>query len=112
MCVSQRKEGDKTMIADNPTLSQQNGITPQADAAHVPPTSDAEAVPYTAILAAMADDETFCEDLLEWVRANANCRVNPMVLEDAGVIARLCALPDHRFTPTLIALAKPEALSL
>ena len=76
------------------------------------PCATAEAPPYTAILAAIADDEQFCEDLLEWVRANANCRVNSMVLEDAGVIARLCALPDHRFTPTLITLAKPDYLGL
>jgi hypothetical protein len=70
------------------------------------------APPYTAILAAIADDDMFCEDLLEWVRANAHCRVNSLVLEDAGVIARLCALPDHRFTPTLIDLAKPDCLGL
>jgi hypothetical protein len=65
-----------------------------------------------ATLAAIEDDETFCEELLDWVRANANCRVNPMVLEHASVIARLCALPDHRVTPTLIALAKPDCLGL
>jgi hypothetical protein len=65
-----------------------------------------------ATLAAIEDDEQFCEELLDWVRANANCRVNPMVLEDASVIARLCALPDYHFTPTLIALAKPDCLGL
>jgi hypothetical protein len=65
-----------------------------------------------ATLAAIADDEQFCEEFLDWVRANAHCRVNPMPLEDAAVIARLCTLPDHRFTPTLIALAKPDCLGL
>jgi hypothetical protein len=74
---------------------------------------DAAAAPSaTATLAATPDDDQFCEDLLEWIRANANCRVNPMILEDAGIIARLCALPDHRFTPTLLDLAKPECLGL
>src|SRR5215471_8164075 len=57
-------------------------------------TDTSVAPPYTAILAAIADDDMFCEDLLEWVRANAHCRVNSLVLEYAGVIARLCALPD------------------
>jgi hypothetical protein len=72
----------------------------------------AEAPPYTAILAAIADDDTFCEDLLEWVRANANCRVNPMSLEDADVLARLCALPDTKLTPTILALAGTDCLGL
>jgi hypothetical protein len=63
-------------------------------------------------LAAIPDDATFCEELLDWVRTNANCRVNPMVLEHARVIARLCALPDHHVTPTLIALAKPDGLGM
>jgi hypothetical protein len=83
--------------------------TPTGDAAAAQST---EAVPYTATLAAIADDDTFCEDLLAWVRANAHCRINPMPLEDAGVISRLCALPDYRLTPTLIALAKPDCLGL
>jgi hypothetical protein len=65
-----------------------------------------------ATLAAIEDDDTFCEDLLEWVRANSNCQPNPVPLEDADLIARLCALPDHRFTPTLLALAKPDCLGL
>jgi hypothetical protein len=65
-----------------------------------------------ATLAAIPDDETFCEELLDWVRANTYCRANPMPLEDAGVLARLCALPDHRFTPTLIALAATDCLGL
>jgi hypothetical protein len=83
-------------------------------------TSSAERTPHvlvevpscTAILAAIADDETFCEELLDWVRATRHLMPNPVPLEDAGVIARLCALPDHRFTPTLIDLAKPDCLSL
>jgi AAA domain len=91
------------------SLHYKNCPGPDAPSA---PLDAPDTAPYTAILAAIADDDTFCEDLLEWVRANANCRVNPMVLEDAGVITRLCALPDHRFTPTLIDLAKPDALSL
>jgi hypothetical protein len=73
---------------------------------------DAAAPSAAATLAATPDDDQFCEDLLEWIRANANCRVNPLILEDAAVIARLCALPDHRFTPTLLALAKPDCLGL
>jgi hypothetical protein len=81
-------------------------------AEQAPAYAPAETPLYTAVLAAIEDDEQFCDDLLEWVRANANCRVNPLVLEDASVIARLCALPDHHFTPTLIALAKPDCLSL
>ena len=84
-------------------------VTPDASPA---PLDAPEAPPYTATLAAIEDDDTFCEDLLEWVRANTNCRPNPVPLEDADLIARLCALPDHRFTPTLIALAKPDCLSL
>ena len=65
-----------------------------------------------AILAANPDDDWFCEELLDWVRTTRNLMPNPVPLEDPAVIARLCALPDHRFTPTLIALAKPDCLSL
>src|SRR5262245_24887570 len=104
--------GDEYMIADTTIFSQQHGIARQADAADIPPMSDAEAVPYTATLAAIADDETFCDDLLDWVRATRRLMPNPVPFEDPAVIARLCALPDHRFTPTLIALAKPDCLSL
>jgi len=66
----------------------------------------------TAILAATEDDELFCDELLDWVRATRNLMPNPVPLEDVDLIARLCALPDYRFTPTLIALAKPDCLSL
>jgi hypothetical protein len=87
-----------------------NGVvTPDTSTA---PLDAPEAPTYTATLAAIEDDDTFCEDLLEWVRANTNCRPNPVPLEDADLIARLCALPDHRFTPTLITLAKPDYLGL
>jgi hypothetical protein len=96
------------ILTDNPT-------SPTNDTPETPPPSDSatlEAPAYTDTLAAIADDETFCDELLDWVRATRQLMPNPTPLEDAAVIARLCALPDHRFTPTLIALAKPDALSL
>ena len=81
--------------------------------ATTPAPADAPAAPpYTATLAAIDDDEQFCDELLDWVRATRQLMPNPTPLEDAAVITRLCALPDHRFTPTLIALAKPDGLSL
>jgi hypothetical protein len=75
-------------------------------------TPDAEAPQYIATLAAIQDDEQFCDELVEWVRATRRLMPNPKPLEDLDLIARLCALPDHRFTPTLITLAKPDCLSL
>src|SRR6516164_9192272 len=87
-----------------------NGVvTPDTSTA---PHDTAEAPSAMATLAAIPDDETFCEELLAWVRATRTLMPNPVPLEDADLIARLCALPDHRFTPTLIALAKPDCLSL
>jgi len=68
--------------------------------------------PYTETLSVIEDDETFCEELVLWVRATQQLMPNPVPLEDAGVIARLCALPDVRFTPTLIALAGADCLGL
>jgi hypothetical protein len=59
------------------------------------------------ILAGEPNDEFFCHDLLEWVRARRNCGVNPAPLEDPGVLARLCALPDTRFVEILLQLADP-----
>ena len=68
--------------------------------------------PYTDTLSQIEDDETFCEELMLWVRATRQLMPNPVPLEDAGVIARLCALPDVHFTPTLIALAGVDCLGL
>jgi hypothetical protein len=77
-----------------------------------PTPATAEAPPYTATLAAIADDDTFCEDLLAWVRATRRLMPNPVPLEDADVITRLCRLPDARFTQTILALAQPDGLGL
>jgi len=65
-----------------------------------------------AALAAIPDDAQFSDEVVDWVRATTYCRANPMPLENAGVLARLCALPDYRFTSTLIALAATDCLGL
>jgi hypothetical protein len=59
------------------------------------------------ILAREPNDEFFCHDLLELVRARRNCQINRVPLEDAGVLARFCALPDTRFVDTVLQLADP-----
>jgi hypothetical protein len=97
---------DDVQASQRPESPPEDGAPEGRDAASISPGSAMET------LAAIEDDEQFCAEVVDWVRANANCRVNPMILENAGVIARLCALPDHRFTPTLIALAKPDCLGL
>ena len=60
---------DNQTTASNPATDNAS----EAPSASTPaPHATAEAPSSTAILAAIADDEQFREDLLEWVRANAN----------------------------------------
>jgi hypothetical protein len=98
---------EQVQTSQRPESPPEDSAVPEGgEAAHLAPGAA------MATLAAIESDEQFCDELVDWVRATPTCRANPMVLEDAGVLARLCTLPDYRFTPTILALAATDCLGL
>jgi hypothetical protein len=90
--------------ADGPAPAHEPGAPPQ----HQGGTNGLD----TATVAATPGDEQFCDALLDWVRAGGGGRGTPVVLDDAGVIARLCACEDALFLDTILRLAQPDTASL